>query len=173
MPEMNTGHRLQNKYLTVLWFLEIAASINSSFNIFVYYSMGSTYRETMKELFCKSRRITAKSANRDMGDRQTMNKMELPMSIFVSATSREDSVPDDLSDLQAAAFRSLRVVTRVVTVTTAITPPGRPSPYTTESNKVMNSWIIRNRSDGQSGTVLLNSGRNNHPNHRPEVIYRV
>ena len=39
-----------------------------------------------------------------MGDTQTMNKMELPMSIFVSATSREDSVPDDDSDLQAAAF---------------------------------------------------------------------
>ena len=108
-----------------------------------------------------------------MGDTQMMNKMELPMSIFVSATSREDSAPDDDSDLQAAAFRSPRVVTRVVTVTTTITTPGRPNPYTTESNRVMNSWIIRNRSDGQSGTGLLNSGRNNHPNHRPEIIHRV
>ena len=61
----------------------------------------------------------------------------------------------------------------VVTVTTTITTPVRPNPYTTESNRMMNSWIIRNRSDGQSGTVLLNSGRNNHPNHRPEIIHRV
>ena len=68
-----------------------------------------------------------------MGDTQMMNKMELPMSIFVSATSREDIVPDDDSDLQAAAFRSLRVVTTVVTITTTITTPGRPTPYITES----------------------------------------
>ena len=68
-----------------------------------------------------------------MGDTQMMNKMELPMSIFVSATSREDIVPDDDSDLQAAAFRSLRVVTTVVTTTTTITTPGRPTPYITES----------------------------------------
>ena len=70
-----------------------------------------------------------------------MNKMELPMSIFVSATSREEITPDDDSDLQAAAFRSLKVVTMVVTVTTTITTPGRPIPYTIESKVVMNSWI--------------------------------
>ena len=70
---------------------------------------------------------------RKMGITQTMNKMELPMSIFVSATSREDSVPDDDSDLQAAAFRSLRVVTMVVTVTPTIVVPGMPIPYTEES----------------------------------------
>ena len=68
-----------------------------------------------------------------MGDTQMMNKMELPISIFVSATSREDSAPDDDSDLQAAAFRSLRLVTMVVTVTTTITTPGRPTPNTMES----------------------------------------
>ena len=68
-----------------------------------------------------------------MGKMQTMNKMELPISIFVSATSREESVPDDDSDLQAAAFRSLRVVTMVVTITIAITTHGRPTPYTRES----------------------------------------
>ena len=63
-----------------------------------------------------------------VGVTQMMKKMEFPMSIFVSATSREDSAPDDDSDLQAAAFRSLRVVTTVVTVTTIITTPGRPTP---------------------------------------------
>ena len=70
---------------------------------------------------------------RNVGDRQTMNKMELPISIFVNATSREDNVPDDDSDLQEAAFRSLRVVTMVVTITTTITNQGSPIPYTTES----------------------------------------
>ena len=53
VPEMNTGQRLQNTYLTVLWFLEIATYTNSSFNIFVYYNMGSKYRETMKMLFVR------------------------------------------------------------------------------------------------------------------------
>ena len=80
-----------------------------------------------------------------MGDTQMMNKMELPMSIFVSATSREDSDPDDDSDLQAAAFFSLRVVTMVVTVTTTNTTPGRTNPYTIESRRVMNSWITRTK----------------------------
>ena len=70
---------------------------------------------------------------KDMGKMQTMNKMELLMSIFVSATSWVDSVPDDDSDLQAAAFRSVRVVAVVVTTTTTITTHGRPNPYTTES----------------------------------------
>ena len=48
------------------------------------------------------RKICMSYLKRKMGITQTMNKMELPMSIFVSATSREDSVPDDDSDLQAA-----------------------------------------------------------------------
>ena len=70
---------------------------------------------------------------RKMGDTQIMNKMELPMSILVNDTSRAENVPDDDSDLQAAAFRSFRVVTVVVTITTTITTPGRPTPYTIES----------------------------------------
>ena len=67
------GTSLQNTYLMMAWLLEIAAYINCSFNIFVYYSMGSRYRETMNELFCKSRRITAKSANRDTGQAETVS----------------------------------------------------------------------------------------------------
>ena len=68
-----------------------------------------------------------------MGDTQTRNKMELPMSNFVSATSREENVPDDDSDLQAAAFLSLRVVTMVVIIATTITTPVMPIPNTIES----------------------------------------
>ena len=62
MPELNTRRRYQNTFLTVLWFLEIASYINSSFNIFVYYSMGSRYRETVKALFCRGS-AAAKSKN--------------------------------------------------------------------------------------------------------------
>lgn len=55
VPEMNTGHRYQNTVLMLTWLLEIATYTNSSFNIFIYYSMGSKYRETMKALFCRGR----------------------------------------------------------------------------------------------------------------------
>ena len=62
MPELNTGRRYQNTFLTVLWFLEIASYINSSSYIFIYYSMGSRYRETVNALFCRGS-IAAKSKN--------------------------------------------------------------------------------------------------------------
>ena len=64
MPELNTGRRYQNTYLMMSWLLEIAAYINSSFNIFVYYSMGSRYRETVKALFCRGR-ASAKNSRRE------------------------------------------------------------------------------------------------------------
>ena len=62
MPEFSAGRRYQNTFLTVLWFMEIASYINSSFNIFVYYSMGSRYRETIRVLFCRGR-VVAKLKN--------------------------------------------------------------------------------------------------------------
>ena len=62
MPELNAGRRYQNTVLTALWYLEIASYINSSFNIFVYYSMGSRYRETIRVLFCRGR-VVAKLKN--------------------------------------------------------------------------------------------------------------
>ena len=55
VPELNTGRRYHNTYLLLAWLIEITSYINSSFNIFVYYSMGSRYRETVKELFCRGR----------------------------------------------------------------------------------------------------------------------
>ncbi|KAL8608248.1 hypothetical protein ACOMHN_042115 [Nucella lapillus] len=56
IPEMNNGRRNQNLYLTSLWILEIVSYINSTFNMFVYYAMGSRYRQTFWTLF--SRRKT-------------------------------------------------------------------------------------------------------------------
>ena len=76
VPEMNTGHRYQNTFLTAIWILEISSYVNSSFNIFVYYSMGSKYRETMKTLFCRGR-VAARS--RDVDTEKTMT-----VSVFVS-----------------------------------------------------------------------------------------
>ena len=64
VPEMNPGRRYQNTFLMASWILEIASYINSSFNIFVYYSMGSRYRETMKALFCRGR-VVAKLKTMD------------------------------------------------------------------------------------------------------------
>ncbi|XP_076454804.1 uncharacterized protein LOC143289642 [Babylonia areolata] len=51
LPHMTTGGRHQNFYLTCLWISEIFLFINSSFNIFVYYLMGSRFRETFWALF--------------------------------------------------------------------------------------------------------------------------
>ena len=64
VPDMNVGHRYQNTVLMLTWILEIASYINSSFNIFIYYSMGSKYRETVKELFCGGR-VTAKNSRKE------------------------------------------------------------------------------------------------------------
>ena len=50
LPEMDIGRRNQNFYLTGLWILEPFSYVNSSFNIFVYYTMGSRYRDTFRSL---------------------------------------------------------------------------------------------------------------------------
>jgi len=55
VPELTTGSRYHNTYLLLAWLIEITSYFNSSFNIFVYYGMGSRYRETVKELFCRWR----------------------------------------------------------------------------------------------------------------------
>ena len=64
VPELNTGRRYQNTFLTAFWLLEINSYINSSFNIFIYYGMGSKYRETVKELFC-GRKVSAKNSRKE------------------------------------------------------------------------------------------------------------
>ena len=46
MPEMNLGRRNQNFYMSGVWILDMSMSVNSSFNFFVYYTIGSRYRET-------------------------------------------------------------------------------------------------------------------------------
>ena len=64
VPEMATGLSYQNTVLMLTWLLEIPSYINSSFNIFIYYSMGSKYRETVKELFCRGR-VSARNSRKE------------------------------------------------------------------------------------------------------------
>ncbi|XP_076443955.1 uncharacterized protein LOC143282241 [Babylonia areolata] len=51
VPEINSGRRHHNLFLTSIWISEMLTYINSTFNIFVYYFMGSRYRETFWSLF--------------------------------------------------------------------------------------------------------------------------
>ena len=55
-PEMDIGRRNQNVYISGVWILEICMNVNSSFNIFVYYTMGSRYRETVWALFGRKKK---------------------------------------------------------------------------------------------------------------------
>ena len=50
MPEIEVGRRKHNFYLIGLWTIETFSFVNSSFNIFVYYTMGSRYRDTFWSL---------------------------------------------------------------------------------------------------------------------------
>ncbi|XP_076447157.1 uncharacterized protein LOC143284332 [Babylonia areolata] len=50
-PEVNSGRRQQNFFVTGLWVNEMCACANSTANFFVYYVMGSRYRETFWALF--------------------------------------------------------------------------------------------------------------------------
>ena len=56
LPEMNTGRRHHNFFLTSLWILGTVSYVNSTFNIFVYYTMGSHYRETFWALVGRKNR---------------------------------------------------------------------------------------------------------------------
>ncbi|XP_076467605.1 uncharacterized protein LOC143298609 [Babylonia areolata] len=51
IPEMNSGGRYHNFFLTALWVGDTFNFFNATFNFFVYYSMGSRYRETFWALF--------------------------------------------------------------------------------------------------------------------------
>ena len=56
LPEMNLARRNHNFYLTGLWVLETCTYVNATFNIFVYYTMGSRYRETLWSMFGRKNR---------------------------------------------------------------------------------------------------------------------
>ena len=59
-PEMDVGGRKQNFYVGVMWSLEIFMNVNSSFNFFVYYIIGTRYRETFWALFGRKKKSEAR-----------------------------------------------------------------------------------------------------------------
>ncbi|XP_076454850.1 uncharacterized protein LOC143289688 [Babylonia areolata] len=63
LPEMSAVGRNQNFYFTTLWTLEGFCFINSSCNVFIYYVMGSRYRETLRGLCCRKKVLQNKTNN--------------------------------------------------------------------------------------------------------------
>ena len=55
MPEMNIGRRYHNFFMSGLWILEAITYVNSSLNFFVYYTIGSRYRQTFWALVGKKK----------------------------------------------------------------------------------------------------------------------
>ncbi|XP_076437658.1 uncharacterized protein LOC143276887 [Babylonia areolata] len=51
LPEVSSGRRNHNFFLTGVWIGELFTYVNATFNIFVYYVMGSRYRKTFWALF--------------------------------------------------------------------------------------------------------------------------
>ncbi|XP_076461499.1 uncharacterized protein LOC143293990 [Babylonia areolata] len=54
IPEINPGRRHHNMFFAGLWVLDAMSYINATFNIVVYYSMGSRYRQTFWQLLGKA-----------------------------------------------------------------------------------------------------------------------
>ena len=59
LPEMDIGRRNHNFYLLSQWIKELLSYFNSTFNIFVFYAMGSRYRQTFWELLGRKKRDKA------------------------------------------------------------------------------------------------------------------
>eukprot|EP00745_Piridium_sociabile_P036275 TRINITY_DN64808_c0_g1_i5.p1 TRINITY_DN64808_c0_g1~~TRINITY_DN64808_c0_g1_i5.p1 ORF type:complete len:307 (-),score=37.31 TRINITY_DN64808_c0_g1_i5:152-1030(-) len=59
LPEVNSGRRHHNFFLVCTWINQTLNSINATFNFFVFYVMGSRYRDTFWSLFSRKQK-TAK-----------------------------------------------------------------------------------------------------------------
>ncbi|KAK7107824.1 galanin receptor 2b-like [Littorina saxatilis] len=51
VENLKTGKRYHNMYYVMLWLLDMASFVNSSLNFFVYYFMGTRYREAFWQIF--------------------------------------------------------------------------------------------------------------------------
>ena len=56
LPDMRLGGHQHNLFLVCLWLLDISSFLNSSFNFFVYYVMGSRFRVTLWGLLGRNRK---------------------------------------------------------------------------------------------------------------------
>ena len=63
VPDMDIGGGQHNLFLVFIWVLDVSSYINSTFNFFVYYVMGSRFRVTMWELLGrKAKKATTKES---------------------------------------------------------------------------------------------------------------
>ena len=46
VPEINAGRRHHNFFMMFIWLLDMMTYVNATFNIAVYYTIGSRYRHT-------------------------------------------------------------------------------------------------------------------------------
>ncbi|XP_076447142.1 uncharacterized protein LOC143284321 [Babylonia areolata] len=68
-PKVKPGSQNQNLFLSLLWLVEIASYINSSFNIVVYHRMGSRFRDTLSMILCRWAKTTkVKVVEKPTGD---------------------------------------------------------------------------------------------------------
>lgn len=51
VPDLSIGGRYRNSYNVIIFSNQLAWNINSSFHFFIYYSLGSKFRETLQEIF--------------------------------------------------------------------------------------------------------------------------
>lgn len=51
VPEFTSGGKYHNAFLSIVNLAELCLVINCTFNVFIYYSLGSRFRETVKEMF--------------------------------------------------------------------------------------------------------------------------
>ena len=65
IPEMNAGRRHHNFYMTCVWLIVILTYVNATFNILLYYNMGSRYRKTFWAMF--SKKSTKSKSNETSG----------------------------------------------------------------------------------------------------------
>ena len=69
---MVVGGRQHNLFLVGLWLLDVFTYINSTFNFFVYYVMGSRFRVTLWGLLGrKAKKATSKEAATTSGTEVT------------------------------------------------------------------------------------------------------
>ncbi|XP_076462770.1 uncharacterized protein LOC143295091 [Babylonia areolata] len=73
IPEMSPGRRLHNLYGTCIWCLDILSYLNATFNIAVYYTMGSRYRQTFWQLLGRANRNQTTA-----GGKTKQNKQQQP-----------------------------------------------------------------------------------------------
>ena len=58
VPEINAGKTQHNLYFTWAWCLDMLGYVNATFNIVVYYAIGSRYRQTFWTLLGRNVKVT-------------------------------------------------------------------------------------------------------------------